>query len=437
MPRAFSDDICPDCEETYLILPTPSVGFHTLDNKGRVYQNCPRHTFANKTPCPFFRWRDDLSPPPWGNIMPSPPSTPQKKKISAICLSARCSSAPKPRPSHKRCSQKFCKECCLATSVQCRVITHNETPTPSPSSLQLVPAESFARMIPPEYGIKIAQNSFDVSLSSRMQSEAYRLESKHTITVKYWAEDTKRHFLFIVPAPGYPRFHPKDCEPMTTKIGLPLTTYEILDTAANPLDTTPEEEDEWVTTSAPTIVKPNITLYMRSPGVEVCLGLRSRKRALSNVPEPPFSPSPSPANTPSPSKRTRSDLVTNAYEDDNISLLPPSPTVIRFASSSLLPVAQPESPLGKRTPFPLAYACDMDALFHKVDALPASWTAHQKFDNVFGHLDIVFNPSTYSNSWNAWKRCPPDILMKAVACRHNLGGEWGPIVTAYRSTSKK
>jgi hypothetical protein len=115
---------------------------------------------------------------------------------------------------------------------------------------------------------------------------------------------------------------------MTTKIGLSLTTYEILDVATNPLDTTPEEEDEWVTTSASTIIKPNITLYMRSPGVEVCLGLRSRKRALSIVPEPPFLPSPrfahlvseafyltdvilvSPANTPSPSKRIRSDPVT-------------------------------------------------------------------------------------------------------------------------------
>jgi hypothetical protein len=205
MPRALSDDVCPECEETFLILPTPSVGFHTVDNKGRVYQNvgpakslftlvylpalqCPRHTFENKSPCPFFRWRDDLSPPPWGNIMPSPPSTPRKKTISAGCVSARCLFTPKPRASHKRCSQQFCKECCLATSVQCRVITHNENSTPSLSSSGLVPAESFARMIPPEYGIKIAQNSFDVSPSSRMQSEAYRMESKHTITVKYWAE---------------------------------------------------------------------------------------------------------------------------------------------------------------------------------------------------------------------------------------------------------
>jgi hypothetical protein len=73
---------------------------------------------------------------------------------------------------------------------------------------------------------------------------------------------------------------------MTTKIGLPLTTYKLLTTAANLLDTTLEEEDEWITTSTATLVKPNITLYMRTPGVEICIGLHSRKRALSPAPEP-------------------------------------------------------------------------------------------------------------------------------------------------------
>lgn len=79
---------------------------------------------------------------------------------------------------------------------------------------------------------------------------------------------------------------------MTTKIGLPLTTYELLNTAANLLDTTPEEEDEWITTSTATLVKPYLTLYMRTPGVEICIGLRPRKRALSPAPEPLSSPFP-------------------------------------------------------------------------------------------------------------------------------------------------
>ncbi|KAF8208623.1 hypothetical protein K438DRAFT_1812604 [Mycena galopus ATCC 62051] len=428
MPRNLSNDICPECEVNYLTRPIPSVGFHTAEHEHRVYQKCPGHIFKAGSQCQFFRWRDDLSPPPWGNIM----STPSKKKQATPCTSLRCSSAPKARGSHQKCSQGFCKECCLGTSVQCTVLTHN-TPASGPSALEVVPAQSFARMIPLEYGIKIAQGVFTVSPSARMQTEAYRMEAKHTITIKFWAEDNKRPIVFVVPTPGYPHFHPKDCAPITTKIGQPLTTYEILNIATNPLDTTPEEEDEWITTSTPTLVKPNMTLYMRAPGVETCLGLRSRKRALSAAPEPPYSPSPSPSNTPSPTKRTRTNKVLDDEEDDDVIILPPSPSPLRFSSSTLRPAVQPEMPLGKRTPFPLAYTCDMDALFRKVNMLPSQWTAEQKFNDVFSHLNMEYNSSTYSNSWNAWKRCPPDVLAKAITCQHRPGGEWGPIVTAFRS----
>jgi hypothetical protein len=86
----------------------------------------------------------------------------------------------------------------LATSVQCTVLTHT-TPTSGTSStlssaLEALPARSFAKMILPEYGLKIAQNMFTVSPSTRMQTEAYRPEAKHTITIKYWAEV---HFMSI------------------------------------------------------------------------------------------------------------------------------------------------------------------------------------------------------------------------------------------------
>jgi hypothetical protein len=149
---------------------------------------CPGHIFKAGSQCQSFRWRDDLSPLPWGNVM----STPTKKKQAIPCTSPRCSSAPKPRGSHQKCSQGFCKECCLGTSAQCTVLTHN-TPTSGPSStaspaLEALPARSFTKMIPPEYGLKIAQNVFTVSPSTRMQTEAYHMEAKHTITIKYWAE---------------------------------------------------------------------------------------------------------------------------------------------------------------------------------------------------------------------------------------------------------
>lgn len=76
--------------------------------------------------------------------------------------------------------------------MQCPVLTHNAPASGSSSTaspaLEALPARSFAKMIPPEYGLKIAQNAFTVSPSTRMQTEAYRMEAKHTITIKYWAE---------------------------------------------------------------------------------------------------------------------------------------------------------------------------------------------------------------------------------------------------------
>ncbi|KAK7041220.1 hypothetical protein R3P38DRAFT_3179832 [Favolaschia claudopus] len=101
------------------------------------------------------------------------------------------------------------------------------------------PMQSFARMISPEYGSKIAQNTFTLAPPSRLQTEAYRMESKVTIIIKYWVKDNQR------PLPGFPRFHPKDCELMTSTLHLALATYAILKLDAR-LETSLEEQDEWL-----------------------------------------------------------------------------------------------------------------------------------------------------------------------------------------------
>ncbi|KAJ6565991.1 hypothetical protein B0H10DRAFT_1965485 [Mycena sp. CBHHK59/15] len=160
--------------------------------------------------------------------------------------------------------------------------------------------------------------------------------------------------------------------------------------------------------------------------------------------------------TPSPTKRAWTQVSAILFhhpssdnEEDNVNPPPSSPSPVRTVrlvflyliitntvlicySSSSLRLIHPDLPLGKRTPFPLAYACDMDAQFRKVKLLPLNLTVVQQFENVFGHLGIKFNCSTYSNSWKAWECAPADVITKAIACQHNPGGEWGPIVTAYR-----
>ncbi|KAJ7770705.1 hypothetical protein B0H16DRAFT_1516303 [Mycena metata] len=454
----LSTDLCRECELFCLTLPRPSTGHYNPQNKGRVYQKCPRHTFGIDTPCPGFIWRDDLSPPPWGNKpamqmsgSPSTPTTPTSTLSSTptrsiSCTSPRCSAASKARAASKKCTQQFCKECCLTTSLRCQVSAHNQPP-PTPSALTLsFPGASasvgpyagpYARMIAPEYAVKIAQKDFSIAPSTRVQTESYRMETKNLIKVKYWVNDDERPHIFSVPVPAFPYFHPKDCETITKKLGIPCASYDILDVTPHLLEITLEEDDEWITTSTATLVKPNTTLYLRSPTVRRCLGLRVRKRAISEVPHSPTQSRDS--STPSPTKRPRSTPLAEEHRSVSNDNTFSTPDRVSVASSSSLPPSLDlprltlDSPRGKRTAFPLAYACDMDAQFRKIELLSPGLSAAKKFAEVFGHLDMEFNSSTYSNSWKAWKRCPPSVLQKAIACKHNPGGEWSPIVTAYRN----
>lgn len=80
----------------------------------------------------------------------------------------------------------------------------------------------------------------------------------------------------------------------------------------------------------------------------------------------------------------------------------------------------------------------MHAQFLKVEQLPHGLSAQERFDQVFGFLDVgPFNKSTYSDSWRTWKETAPSDLTKAVSCGHKSGGEWSPLVTAWRRASKK
>ncbi|KAJ7181656.1 hypothetical protein C8R43DRAFT_1117019 [Mycena crocata] len=272
-------------------------------------------------------------------------------------------------------------------------------------------AGPFAKMISPTYALKIVHKDFSVSPSNRIQVEAYRLEAQHMIRVKYWIKNNQRAFTFDVPVTNFPWFHPKDSDTITGKIK----------------QTTLEEDDEWVVTSTATRVKPNTTLYMRSPDVDTCLGLRPdpmvHKHQLSESQETPASPA---SSTPSPSKRSRSNrqpiFVLDNDSDENgnsdFDLLPssPSPSPSNTLASGHSPSHQaligslPEplnpsaSPRGKPAPFPLAYACDMDAAFRQIKNHPNfdDLSARQRFDTVFEMLDIQFKSSTWSDSWNAW-----------------------------------
>ncbi|KAJ6589055.1 hypothetical protein B0H19DRAFT_1248619 [Mycena capillaripes] len=110
-------------------------------------------------------------------------------------------------------------------------------------------------MISPEYHQKITQNDFMLSSSMRVQVEMYRMQTQHMVKVKYWIKNDLSAITFSVPITTYPWFHPNDCSTITNRLALfniSCKIYDILDTILHPLETTPEEDNEWVTMSAPT-----------------------------------------------------------------------------------------------------------------------------------------------------------------------------------------
>ncbi|KAJ7032848.1 hypothetical protein C8F04DRAFT_1105978 [Mycena alexandri] len=432
-----STDFCPACQILYLTLPTPSTGHHTPQNKKRVYQKCPLNSFNDNSECRGFVWRDDLSPPPWGTMSSMTPATTPTRPNPARCVSTLCAASSKGRPGNSHCVQLFCKECCLSSSVQCRLAVHNNRPsvpslTYDSPTLPLAPpafAGPYARMIPPDYAHKIVHNNFTVASSStRLQTEVYRMESQTMIKVKYWVKNDQSALTFSVPVPNYPWFHPKACTTITSRLsplGLSCDVYEILDTVLNPLETTSEHDDEWINVGSAAKVKANITLYLRVPGVDCCLGLRPstpRKRALSQGEDSSTSDPPSSSS--------------NSDDNDDQNVTPPSSPFPMITSSSATPLSS-TTPRGKYAPFPLAFACDMDAAFHQIDALPKDWPARRHFEDVLGVLGLNFVPSTYSDNLSTWKNdsLKADIA-RAVACGHKAGGEWGPILKEHCARSK-
>ncbi|KAF8205738.1 hypothetical protein K438DRAFT_1818422 [Mycena galopus ATCC 62051] len=239
--------------------------------------------------------------------MPTPTTTPTRAN-TARCFSTVCAASTKGRAGNHNCTQLFCKECCLSSSVQCRLMVHNSRPYIPPLSFgslattQLLAPPAFdgpyGQMISPEYAHKILNNNFTVASTNHLQTEAYRMESQTMIKVKYWVKSDLPAITFSVPVPNYPWFHPKTCPTITTRLSslnISCDSYEILDTTLNPLESTSTDTDKWVTTGSATKVKADMTLYLRSPGVETCPGLRPatpRKRILSQSDNcsPPDSP---------------------------------------------------------------------------------------------------------------------------------------------------
>ncbi|KAJ6457469.1 hypothetical protein DFH09DRAFT_1115799 [Mycena vulgaris] len=188
---------------------------------------------------------------------------------------ARSSNA---RPGNGKCTQRFCKDCCFASTLHCHVSAHNslhqitELPIASSSSARISPshpisyAGPYGKMVAPDVAHKLHNHDFSISPSNCGQKEAYRMEAACIIYIKWWIKNNERPILLAVPAPSFPWFHPKDCQALCDRVGLPCDVYEYLQ-LSTPIEFTLEEDDSWILTPGPIRVKPDITLYLRSPNV--------------------------------------------------------------------------------------------------------------------------------------------------------------------------
>ncbi|KAK7052367.1 hypothetical protein R3P38DRAFT_3172681 [Favolaschia claudopus] len=449
---AQEEPLCPSCGLAQLTKPAICKGYYTEANVERIFQHfwifqyqCQLHTFEKDSLCKYFRWRPDLEARPSLALSGSPAassrlSTPSASPIKqTACISPACQVSKRPRSANAQCSWHFCRECCLGTGQHCSVSAHNSS-SPARTDPSAIFAGPYGRMITPDYAMKLITKDF-VRTPSPSNAVAYRHALRTTINVKLWTNDTSNAVCFSlsIPSDVFPLFHPKDFDEITTTLGYPLEMYAILSTPTHMLSNTAEEEDEWVVKRIATKVSADSTVHIRLPSVRHCLRLRDAKRANEGQS----------STTASPAKKLRvtsSRELTQSLADERDVVAQSRP---HSPSPSPEPYSPPPSPTPSRSPglilnlprvqvsealsFPLAYACDMNALFKKYDGLTEG-NASQKFKAIFGPLGLEFKSSTFSDSFRAWKYGSHELLSSAINAAYTPAGAWGPIVTAYKKS---
>ncbi|KAJ6561102.1 hypothetical protein DFH09DRAFT_1083080 [Mycena vulgaris] len=377
-PGVGASDLCPDCLIYPLTRATVATSFHTPEHNGRYYQKVlGGGTTSVPTPGATTHLLPLLIPEACiGHLMSC-------AKIRNVLLSHTA-----PKQDLETCNALSC---------------FLESPPSSSSSPHISPSHPtsygpYGRMVAPNVANKLRNHDFSLSPSHRGQKEAYRMEASYMINIRWWAKDYELPALMAVPAPGFPWWHPKESQAVRERVQLPCEVYEYLELTTS-IEFTLEEDDRWILTPGPIRVKPDCTLYLRSPGVTVCPGLRAqpqKKHPLSR--DAPVTPTPKDIKNkslPEPAQKRRQVIELSDSEDDLD--LPPQP-VFSLSQSA----------------WPLMYACDMDLGFKQMVALDGKPSIH--FKDVFGS---DWHSSTYSDNVPAWRGAPKPFLAAAIRAGHS------------------
>ncbi|KAJ7710169.1 hypothetical protein B0H16DRAFT_1480739 [Mycena metata] len=287
-----TEEVCPRCKEAFLTVPMCSTGYFTPENEGRYYQKCMRNDFTPNAGCRYFYFNDTVQrafeglpdAQDWSSLLASAPaassfgSPARTRRPLQECGNPTCKSA-----RHSQCVQLFCKNCCRLSPRSCSAPGHKFSqmaplnsftvgpPTPGPSTPRasslssspnsVPPSRAYARPVDPSYAAKITTDDFPVHTPSN-QIAAYKKATTHTLEVQWWIKDDVAAEVFLVAAPNFPFFHPRDAPVIVDFLGGEAA-------AQNYAYWSPDKR--WMRTNLPITIKVNTPLFLRSPNVTVCL----------------------------------------------------------------------------------------------------------------------------------------------------------------------
>ncbi|KAF7367566.1 hypothetical protein MSAN_00819700 [Mycena sanguinolenta] len=313
----LSEEICPQCGIAPLTQPKKSVGYYNPANEERYYQHCSRNNFTDNALCRYFYFTDTVQrlyeEGAFGvdeeisrshlAMSSMPQQTPALSSIASPHKTKNrqpCSNVPCRHSRNTTCIQSFCKACCLSTNQQCSAPQHTRpnkvtrnsftvgalptfsptaiSPMASPSSVPSTPtpastgARAYARPIDPAYAAKLVNGDFTIHNPAH-QLTIYKRAQTKSLEVHWWHQDGEAAEVFVVQAPGFPHFHPKDCLVITDFLGGEAKAQTFAYWSGQ----------QWVRTDLPVTVKINTPLYLRSSNVTHCIGgpTSGTKRKLS------------------------------------------------------------------------------------------------------------------------------------------------------------
>ncbi|KAJ6495426.1 hypothetical protein C8R45DRAFT_927332 [Mycena sanguinolenta] len=306
----------------------------------------------------------------------------------------------------------------------------------------LLSARAYARPIDPAYAAKLASGDFAIHNPAH-QSTVYKRAQTKPLEVHWWHQDREAAEVFIVQAPGFPHFHPKDCLAITDFLGGEVKAQMFAYWSGQ----------HWIRTDLPVTVKYNTPLYLRSSNVTHCVDGPTatakcklsasthdssespplhRTRTQSYIPdldrlEPLVFSGSSSSTSATP---TVIDLTDETDETDQQISIPHQVMDVFSTGSSGGSTRTSTSP--SKISWPLKYFCDTHAGFVNMATSPAQ-NVSTKFRDTF---KLPFVHTTYYNNIAKWRSLSADQQNQAIAHGRAPEGEWAHIFKNYNTKGK-